>query len=299
MIVEVISVIRSMTGYGREQRIIGEREITVEIRSVNHRYFEFSARVPRIYGYIEEKLKAMLKENISRGKVEVNVQLNMLGGKSVNVTVDMDTAYEYIKALREANEELALEDDLTLSRLMKFPDIFTVQKQEDDEEQIWKDISSVVSAALERFVSMRETEGASLKEDILSKLVNIEGYLEKVEAAAPQTAVRYREKLMARLREILEDKNVDEQRVITEAAVFAEKIAIDEETVRLRSHISQFRTLLDSDVPIGRKLDFLVQEVNREINTIGSKAQDIEITKCVVEMKSETEKIREQIQNIE
>ena len=299
MFVEVISVIRSMTGYGREQRIIGEREITVEIRSVNHRYFEFSARVPRIYGYIEEKLKAMLKENISRGKVEVNVQLNMLGGKSVNVTVDMDTAYEYIKALREANEELALEDDLTLSRLMKFPDIFTVQKQEDDEEQIWKDISSVVSAALERFVSMRETEGASLKEDILSKLVNIEGYLEKVEAAAPQTAVRYREKLMARLREILEDKNVDEQRVITEAAVFAEKIAIDEETVRLRSHISQFRTLLDSDVPIGRKLDFLVQEVNREINTIGSKAQDIEITKCVVEMKSETEKIREQIQNIE
>ena len=299
MIVEVISVIRSMTGYGREQRIIGEREITVEIRSVNHRYFEFSARVPRIYGYIEEKLKAMLKENISRGKVEVNVQLNMLGGKSVNVTVDMDTAYEYIKALREANEELALEDDLTLSRLMKFPDIFTVQKQEDDEEQIWKDISSVVSAALERFVSMRETEGASLKEDILSKLVNIEGYLEKVEAAAPQTAVRYREKLMARLREILEDKNVDEQRVITEAAVFAEKIAIDEETVRLRSHISQFRTLLDSDVPIGRKLDFLVQEVNREINTIGSKAQDVEITKCVVEMKSETEKIREQIQNIE
>ncbi len=292
-------MIRSMTGYGREQRIIGEREITVEIRSVNHRYFEFSARVPRIYGYIEEKLKAMLKENISRGKVEVNVQLNMLGGKSVNVTVDMDTAYEYIKALREANEELALEDDLTLSRLMKFPDIFTVQKQEDDEEQIWKDISSVVSAALERFVSMRETEGASLKEDILSKLVNIEGYLEKVEAAAPQTAVRYREKLMARLREILEDKNVDEQRVITEAAVFAEKIAIDEETVRLRSHISQFRTLLDSDVPIGRKLDFLVQEVNREINTIGSKAQDIEITKCVVEMKSETEKIREQIQNIE
>ena len=279
--------------------IVGEREIMVEIRSVNHRYFEFSARVPRVYGYIEEKLKAALKESISRGKVEVNVQINMLGGKSVKVNIDKDTAYEYINALREANEELDLEDDLTLSKLMKFPDIFTVQKLQDDEEQLWSDVSTVVTKAVERFVSMRETEGASLKEDILSKLTAIEGYLDKVEAAAPRTAVRYREKLMSKLKEILEDKNVDEQRVITEAAIFAEKIAIDEETVRLRSHIAQFRTLLGSDIPIGRKLDFLVQEVNREINTIGSKAQDVEITKCVVEMKSETEKIREQIQNIE
>ena len=292
-------MIRSMTGYGREQMIVGEREILVEIRSVNHRYFEFSARVPRVYGYIEEKLKTMLKENISRGKVEVNVQINMLGGKSVKVNIDRDAAYEYINALREANEDLDLEDDLTLSKLMKFPDIFTVQKLADDEEQLWSDVSTVASKAVERFVSMRETEGASLKEDILSKLASIESYLDKVEAAAPETAVRYREKLMAKLKEILEDKNVDEQRVITEAAIFAEKIAIDEETVRLRSHIAQFRTLLESDIPIGRKLDFLVQEVNREINTIGSKAQDVEITKCVVEMKSETEKIREQIQNIE
>ena len=292
-------MIRSMTGYGREQMIVGEREILVEIRSVNHRYFEFSARVPRVYGYIEEKLKTMLKENISRGKVEVNVQINMLGGKSVKVNIDRDAAYEYINALRDANEDLDLEDDLTLSKLMKFPDIFTVQKLADDEEQLWSDVSTVASKAVERFVSMRETEGASLKEDILTKLASIESYLDKVEAAAPETAVRYREKLMAKLKEILEDKNVDEQRVITEAAIFAEKIAIDEETVRLRSHIAQFRTLLESDIPIGRKLDFLVQEVNREINTIGSKAQDVEITKCVVEMKSETEKIREQIQNIE
>ena len=288
-----------MTGYGREQMIVGEREIMVEIRSVNHRYFEFSARVPRVYGYIEEKLKSALKESISRGKVEVNVQINMLEGKPIKVSVDKNTAYEYLSALRDANEELDLEDDLTLSKLMKFPDIFTVQKPADDEEQLWSDVSTVVSKAVERFVSMRETEGTSLKEDILSKLASIEGYLDKVEAAAPDTAVRYREKLMSKLKEILEDKNVDEQRVITEAAIFAEKIAIDEETVRLRSHIAQFRTLLESDIPIGRKLDFLVQEVNREINTIGSKAQDVEITKCVVEMKSETEKIREQIQNIE
>ena len=288
-----------MTGYGREQMIVGEREILVEIRSVNHRYFEFSARVPRVYSYIEEKLKAALKESISRGKVEVNVQINMLEGKPIKVSVDKNTAYEYIGALREANEDLDLEDDITLSKLMKFPDIFTVQKPVDDEEQLWNDVSTVASKAVERFVSMRETEGASLKDDILSKLSSIEGYLDKVEKAAPDTAVRYREKLMAKLKEILEDKNVDEQRVITEAAIFAEKIAIDEETVRLRSHIAQFRELLKSDIPIGRKLDFLVQEVNREINTIGSKAQDVEITKCVVEMKSETEKIREQIQNIE
>ena len=292
-------MIRSMTGYGREQMIVGEREIMVEIRSVNHRYFEFSARVPRVYGYIEEKLKSTLKESISRGKVEVNVQINMLEGKPIKVSVDKNTAYEYLGALREANNDLDLEDDITLSKLMKFPDIFTVQKPADDEEQLWNDVSTVVSKAVERFVSMRETEGTSLKEDILSKLSSIEGYLDKVEAAAPETAVRYREKLTAKLKEILEDKNVDEQRVITEAAIFAEKIAIDEETVRLRSHIAQFRELLGSDIPVGRKLDFLVQEVNREINTIGSKAQDVEITKCVVEMKSETEKIREQIQNIE
>lgn len=292
-------MIRSMTGYGRQQLIVEPYDITVEIKSVNHRYYEFSARVPRAYGFLEEKLKTLIKGSISRGKVEVNVLINNLNGKEVNINIDKIMACGYVNALREANEELGLEDDLTLSKIIKFSDIFNVQKIADDEEEIWNDVKEVADQALEKFIEMRQTEGISLKNDLLEKIENIETTLGKVEKAAPVTAERYREKLFAKLQEVLEDKNVDEQRVITEAAIFAEKIAIDEETVRLRSHIKQFRELLENDEPLGRKLDFLVQEFNREINTMGSKAQDVEITKCVVDMKSEVEKIREQIQNIE
>lgn len=292
-------MIRSMTGYGRQQLVIEPYDITVEIKSVNHRYYEFSARVPRAYGFLEEKLKTFIKGSISRGKVEVNVLINNLNGKEVNINIDKIMACGYVNALREANKELGLEDDLTLSKIIKFSDIFNVQKVADDEEEILNDVKKVADQALEKFIEMRQTEGMSLKNDLLEKIENIENTLGKVEKAAPVTAERYREKLFAKLQEILEDKNIDEQRVITEAAIFAEKIAIDEETVRLRSHIKQFRELLESDEPLGRKLDFLVQEFNREINTMGSKAQDVEITKCVVDMKSEVEKIREQIQNIE
>ncbi len=292
-------MIRSMTGYGRQQLVVEQHDITVEIKSVNHRYYEFSARVPRAYGFLEEKLKTFVKGSISRGKIEVNVLINNLNGKEVNINIDKLMALGYVNALREANKELGLEDDLTLSKIIKFSDIFNVQKIADDEEKIWNDVQSVAKQALDKFIEMRQNEGVSLKNDLLEKIANIEIILGKVEEAAPATAVRYREKLFAKLQEILEDKNIDEQRVITEAAIFAEKIAIDEETVRLRSHIKQFRELLENDEPLGRKLDFLVQEINREINTMGSKAQDIEITKCVVDMKSEVEKIREQIQNIE
>lgn len=292
-------MLRSMTGYGREQLVLGGREITVEIRSVNHRYYEFSARIPRIYGYLEEKLKSFVKGSISRGKIEVNVTVNNLEGRDVAVNIDSNLARNYLKALRETNESLGLKDDITLSVMTRFADIFTVQKVQEDEEAIWNDVRTVAEKALEKFVNMRETEGESLKNDLLIKLSNIENTLAKVEEQAPQTVVNYREKLYSRLKEVLGDTNIDEQRVLTEAAIFAEKIAIDEETVRLRSHISQFRDLMEEDGPVGRKLDFLVQEFNREINTTGSKAQDVLITKCVVDMKSEVEKIREQIQNIE
>ncbi|MBE6844981.1 MAG: YicC family protein [Ruminococcus sp.] len=292
-------MIRSMTGYGREQLIIEQHDITVEIKSVNHRYYEFNARVPRAYGFLEEKLKTFMKGSISRGKVEVSVLVNNLNGKEVNINIDTLMASGYVNALRKANVELGLEDDLTLSKIIKFSDIFNVQKIADDEEFIWSSVKEVAKSALDKFIDMRQTEGLSLKNDLLEKIANIEAILEKVEEAAPLTAEKYREKLMLKLSEILEEKNIDEQRIITEAAIFAEKIAIDEETVRLRSHISQFRRLLETDEPVGRKLDFLVQEINREINTTGSKAQDVEITKCVVDMKSELEKIREQIQNIE
>jgi len=292
-------MIRSMTGYGRHQLVIDQHDVTVEIKSVNHRYYEFSARVPRAYGFLEEKLKSFIKGSISRGKVEVGVLINNLNGKEVNINIDKLMAAGYVNALREANKELGLEDDITLSKIIKFSDIFNVQKIADDEEKIWGYVQEVAKGALEKFVLMRQTEGMSLKNDLLEKIANIESILGKVEAAAPVTAEKYRAKLTAKLADILGDKNIDEQRIITEAAIFAEKIAIDEETVRLRSHINQFRELLEIDEPLGRKLDFLVQEINREINTIGSKAQDVDITKCVVDMKSEVEKIREQIQNIE
>lgn len=292
-------MIRSMTGYGREQKIVDQREITVEIKSVNHRYYELSARVPRVYGYIEEKLKSFIKGSISRGKIEVNVTINNLNGKEANINVDKLMAAGYINALKAANEELHMTDDITLSTLIKFSDIFNVQKVAEDEEKIWEDVCSVANEALVKFIDMRQTEGEHLKKDLIVKIHNNEEILEIIEKTAPLTAENYRNRLYAKLKEVLEDTNIDEQRILTEAAVFAEKIAIDEEIVRLKSHMKQFRELLETDEPVGRKLDFLVQEINREINTIGSKAQNLDITKCVVNMKSEVEKIREQIQNIE
>lgn len=288
-----------MTGYGRSQKIINGRDITVEIRSVNHRYYEYSSRIPRVYNYIDEKLKALIKASISRGKVEVSVNINTIEGKDALIRINMGAAEGYIEALRSVSEQLGLADDLKLSNLVKLPDIFNVQKAPDDEQQIWDDVSSVAAEAIEKFVEMRTVEGAKLKSDVLAKAENIEKFVEKVEAISPETVENYRSRLYAKLSEILSSNDIDQQRIITEAALFADKIAVDEETVRLRSHIAQLRAMLEAEECVGRKLDFLVQEMNREVNTIGSKAQEIRISQIVVEMKSEIEKIREQIQNIE
>ena len=292
-------VLKSMTGYGRSQMLLNGREILVEIRSVNHRYFEYSSRIPRAYNYIDEKLKALLKKGISRGKVEVAVTINNIEGKDSVIAINKGAAEGYVTALRSIADELSLEDDLSLSKLIKLPDIFNIQKTPDDEEQIWNDVSLTAQEALERFVSMRSIEGEKLRADIVSKADGIIGMVAKVEELSPKTVENYRAKLTQKLNEILESKDIDQQRIVTEAAVFAEKIAVDEETVRLRSHIAQLKDMADSDEPVGRKLDFIVQEMNREVNTIGSKAQDLDITKIVVDMKAEIEKIREQIQNIE
>ena len=292
-------MIKSMTGFGRERCILDNREILVEIRSVNHRYFEFSARTPKAYGYLDEKLKAFLKNDISRGKIEVSVLIYNQEGTSAQIEVNKEIALGYIDALRNSAEELDLEDDLTLSNIMRLPDIFTVVKVSEDEEVIWTQVKSAAEKALERFVDMRVTEGMKMYDDIVSRLNFLEDSVGKIEVQSPNTAKAYEERLYAKIKEMLADRNIDEQRIVTEVAVFSEKTAIDEETVRLRSHISQFRNLINSDEPVGRKLDFLVQELNREVNTIGSKAQDLYITKLVVDMKSEIEKIREQIQNIE
>lgn len=292
-------MIKSMTGYGRSQKILNGRDILVEIRSVNHRYYEYNSRVPRAYNYIDEKLKVLLKSGITRGKVDVSVTISNIEGRDTEVALNKGVAEGYIKALRSAADELGVADDLTLSNLIRLPDVFIVQKTPDNEDEVWSDVSQVAEEALSRFVAMRETEGEKMRLDVLHKADCILDMVAKVEELSPQTVENYRERLYKKLSEILESKDVDQQRIITEAAVFAEKIAVDEETVRLRSHISQLRELVNSNESIGRKLDFIVQEMNREVNTIGSKAQDLNITKIVVDMKAELEKIREQIQNIE
>lgn len=296
---------KSMTGYGRAQKLADGRDVLVEIRAVNHRYYEFSARLPRTCLYLEEKLKGFLNGKIARGKVEVSVTITRPDGKDAQIAVNRSVAEGYVNALRRlnadvgGNDSLWLHDDLTLSALLRLPDIFTVTKEQDDENAVWAIVSETAAEALESFVQMRQTEGERLAADLSGKLDGLEAMLAQVEALEPGIAENYRQRLYAKLMELLGDTNIDEQRILTETAVFAEKTAVDEETVRLHSHIAQFRTLLGAEEPIGRKLDFLVQEMNREVNTIGSKAQDLGITRLVVDMKSEIEKIREQIQNIE
>ena len=292
-------MMRSMTGIGRERMMLNGRDILVEVRSVNHRYNELSVKLSRAYMYLEEPLKKLVQDNISRGKTEISVTITNISAPDTSIEVNTSVARGYIDALRKANEELGLMDDLSLSRIIRFQDIFTVVKAADDEDAVWNDVKTVAQSALSKFVSMREAEGAKMKEDVLMRLELIEKMVSFIEEKSPETTVAYREKLYAKLTELLSGQQIDEQRILTEAAIFSEKIAVDEETVRLRSHISQFRTLLETESIVGRKLDFLVQEMNREANTTGSKAQNIDITRTVIDIKSEIEKIREQIQNIE
>lgn len=292
-------MIRSMTGYGRSCQVVGGREITVEIRSVNHRFFECSIRAPRVYGYLEQRLKSFLQARAARGKIEVNVAVVAVDSADAQVCVNEALAAEYVEQLRRLGAKLQLTDDLSLSAIARFSDIFVVRKEVEDEEEIWSAVEQVAAQAADAFVQMRETEGEKLKQDILARLSEIEADTARVEEISPRTVEEYRSRLYQKLQAILEDRSVDEQRILTEAALFAEKIAVDEETVRLKSHIAQLRGMLEDDAAVGRKLDFLVQELNRESNTIGSKASDVEIARLVVNMKSNIEKIREQIQNIE
>ena len=292
-------MIRSMTGYGRAEVLVNGRNILVEIRSVNHRYLEFSCRAPRAYGFLESRLKTYLQGKLSRGKVDVNVSIQTVEGSSASVQVNRELAASYVQALRALEEPLGLRDDLSLSVISRFSDIFTVNKETEDEDAIWADVLQVADEATGRFVQMRETEGAKMKEDVESRLDFILQAVEQVEARSPKTVEEYRARLYNKMSEVLGNTQIDEQRILTEAALYAEKIAVSEETVRLRSHVGQFRAILAQGGPVGRKLDFLIQECNRETNTIGSKAQDIEIARIVVDIKSEIEKIREQIQNIE
>ena len=292
-------MIRSMTGYGRDQQLLHGRSITVEIRSVNHRYFEFSCRAPRGCAFLEDRLKRSLQSAISRGKVEVSLTLQTIESRHTSVAVDHALAGQYLTALRALGEEYSLPDDLTLSSVARLPDVFTLCRDEEDEEELAADVLQVLQNALDRFVAMREAEGERLRADVLSRVVTMEEHLSFVEERSPQTVIEYRARLTAKLTELLNGAVPDENRILTEAAIVADRLAVDEETVRLRSHFAQLRRIMESTEPVGRKLDFLVQEMNRETNTIGSKCSDTAIAGHVVEMKSEIEKIREQIQNIE
>ena len=292
-------MIKSMTGFGRAQETVDGMTVTVELKSVNHRYFEFTAKVPRTYGFLEEKLKSFLNARVSRGKMECYVSIENLEESDMEVVVNPSLAKGYVDALRTLSETFGLKEDNSAISIAKFPDVLTLRKAPADEEKIWNAVQKVTELAVERFVTMRETEGEKLRADILSKADTILEHVAFVESRSPQTVREYHEKLRQRMEELLENTQVDEQRLLTEAAIFADKVAVDEETVRLRSHISQLREFLNADEPIGRKLDFLVQEMNRESNTIGSKAQDVEIAKRVIAIKAEVEKIREQVQNIE
>ncbi len=292
-------MIKSMTGFGRCQGIVDGYEIQVEIRSVNHRYFEFNSRIPRSFSYLDEKLKTFINERVSRGKVEVSVTILKNEGVEAEIEVNQEIASGYVNALRNANIKMGLNDDLSLSDITRFPDVFKIQKVQDDEEIVWNAVKQVCLEALNKFIDMRETEGVKMYEDISSRLDFIEEKTNEIEKISPLISENYKNRLYSKIKETLEDRDIDEQRILTEVAIFSDKIAVDEETVRLHSHVSQFRDLINSNEPVGRKLDFLVQELNREVNTIGSKAQDLSVTKTVVELKSEIEKIREQIQNIE
>ena len=292
-------MIKSMTGYGRAIQLVDGMNITVEIKSVNHRYFEFSSKLPRSYGFLDEKLKSFFMGKLTRGKMECYVSIETVEEPDTIISVNHPLVKGYLDAYKELFETYGLENNIKVSDIARVSDVFSIRKQAADEDKIWAAVSVVAKEALDGFISMREREGERLKADVLSRLATIIECVEFVEERSPETVKEYNEKLLARLRELLEDTHIDEQRILTEAAIFADKVAVAEETVRLRSHISQLTSFLDSSEAVGKKMDFLVQELNREANTIGSKAQDVEIARKVVSIKAEIEKIREQIQNIE
>lgn len=289
----------SMTGYGSAKGSVEGQEIAVELKSVNNRYLDCSIRLPRNFLFAEDTVKQAVSAGVSRGKVDVFVSAQASQDSGTVVSVNEELARGYRDAVARIAETLGLESGLNAFSLARFPDVLTVERRELDKDKAAAALSEITAKAVEEFNAMREREGERLRRDMLGKLETIEGLVSVVEERSPQTVKEYRERLEARLRDILADRSLDEQRVITEAAIFADRTAVDEETVRLRSHIAQFRTMLEEGSPIGRKMDFLVQEFNRESNTIGSKCSDASLAKVVVDLKSEIEKIREQLQNVE
>ena len=293
-------MIKSMTGYGRARQTLNKRDITVEVRSVNNRYLDCTVKMPRMYAFAEDAVKQTVQKSVSRGKVDVFVTVDASAADVAKVTVNRELAAQYAAALGELAEVCGpTAYKVTPETLARFPDVLTVTKADEDLETVSADLCAVLEEALAAYHAMRAVEGQKLAEDIANRLDAIEAYTAQVEERSPQTVAEYRAKLTARMQEVLQSATVDPQRILTEAAIYADKVAVDEETVRLRSHVAQLRTMLESDEPMGRKMDFLIQEVNRESNTIGSKCADVSIAQVVVGLKAEVEKMREQVQNVE
>ena len=288
-----------MTGYGRAVETINNREFTVELRSVNNRYLDCSVRLPRILSFAEDAVKQAVKASVSRGKVDVFISVRSEGGEEIQVSLNPNVLEGYLKAMRQMVDQYGVKDDISVSTVSRLPEVFVMEKPELDEEQLQKDLMQVVQAALSGYDAMRLQEGKALDQDLRSRGETILDLVSQVEAGNSQTVVDYRNRLEAKLKEVLNNTAIDESRILTEAAIFADKVAVDEETVRLRSHLKQMNAMLDGGGAVGRKLDFLLQEMNREANTIGSKCTDVNLARIVVDIKAELEKIREQTQNIE
>lgn len=295
-------MIKSMTAFGRARKTVGGKDITVEIRSVNNRFFDCSVKLPRAFSFLEEKIKPHLQSrSVSRGKVDVFIGIDVIDSPIPEISIDEGYAKAYVDALRSLGEKFSLVDDISIMRVAQNHDIFVIRKSDDDAEKEWNDVREVLDEALEKFIAGRTREGENIEKDLVSKVENIRAITQKIEALSSSDAAEYRTKLEGKLRDMLSDNRIafDENRILTECAIFADRVAIDEELVRLSSHFDGFADILSSGEPAGRKLDFLVQEMNRETNTIGSKCQNSSIAKMVVDIKCELEKIREQIQNIE
>lgn len=294
-----MELIKSMTGYGRAVETINGRQFTVELRSVNNRYLDCSVKLPRMLSFGEDAVKQAVKNAISRGKVDIFVTVHSENGVEATVTLNTAVVEGYLAAMKQMAADYPVVDDISVSLLSRMPEVFSVEKPEVDEDALLSDLMGVVRQALESFDAMRTTEGKALENDLRSRGETIEALVAQVEAGNSQTVADYRQRLENKLKEVLASTSIDESRILTEAAIFADKVAVDEETVRLRSHLQQMNTMLTTGGAVGRKLDFLLQEMNREANTIGSKCTDVRLARIVVEIKAELEKIREQTQNIE
>lgn len=292
-------MLRSMTGYGRCERMAEGKKILAEIKSVNQRFTDYNIKVPRHLAFLEDKVRELASQRIARGKVDIYISVESYEEADKEITLNEALAKNYVEVLRQLKEEFNLDGDINVNTVSRFSDIFRSERKEEDQELIWKVVADTMNEALDAFIAMREREGERIQKDLCARIDYMKELAQKVDERSPQTVAEYKERLYSKIKEVLDEREVDEARVLTEVAIFADKVAVNEETVRLSSHFDEFYAIINGGEPAGRRLDFLVQEINREVNTIGSKAQDLDIAKTVVELKGEIEKLREQIQNIE